>query len=938
MIISKTQCFRLPLWLSLTAIFTMSLNACTNDVKEQSGGTLADVDISGARHQKKRASKADSKSTEEIIEAYYQYIDNAAETDSSRRTALSRLADLELKASNKMLADSSDAHSEPPEYNQGLVKTILLLETSLRDYPKAKDNDKVLYQLAQAYDRAGRYNNGIDTLKQLIRQFPRSLHYPEAQFRVGEAAFVQGNYISAEDAYTEVILTPGNDNFHEKSLFKRGWTRYKQQFYTEALDDYVEAIVYHKFDKKKLFSDSENTQFEEYFRALGLAFSYNNRDGFIRDYYKNRADFPFIYKTYASVSSIYLKQERYTDAAEILNQFTRYHPKATELPEAELNVIAAWQAGGFTAKLYDALERFYVAYQPQSDYWKKNPDEQAKKLVDSKLRDYIVKVSSYFHSRYQNKNSNADFAQAEAWYQRYLRHYSSYANKESIYSLYGELLLSANQHQKAIGYFELAAFDGDITLDKKSAYAAITLSNQLTRSAQSAPDKPHWLNKHLSYALKFIELYPLDKRSQNIAVNAAQFAFQENLYKQAIQFASHIADNATEKARFIGNNIKAQSYLALEQYADAEAIYLELLESKSTTRKQIHTLYESIALVIFRQAENSEKDNDIDMAIYHFTRIAKILPTSKLAATGTFDAIALTMRTERWNQAIALIDIFSKAYPKHPLGDDVTKKLSVAYLNSNQKGKAAQEFERIAKLENNVEVKMAALWQAAELYEAKNDRDGAIRAYRSYANTYSTPYAPYMESMHKLSSLYDSIGDRQKSYFWRTRIRTTDAKATKRVKTDRTQFIASSSVLILAQQKQAEYSTRKLVEPLALSLRKKKSAMQESVKLYGQASTYGIAEITTEATYAIGSIYNDFSRALLTSERPKNLNSDELEQYQILIEDQAFPFEEKAIEFYETNLARVNDSTYTNWIQESFDELLVLFPVRYDRKGKINAY
>ncbi|HEY9049964.1 MAG TPA: hypothetical protein VIQ03_00375, partial [Gammaproteobacteria bacterium] len=62
------------------------------------------------------------------------------------------------------------------------------------------------------------------------------------------------------------------------------------------------------------------------------------------------------------------------------------------------------------------------------------------------------------------------------------------------------------------------------------------------------------------------------------------------------------------------------------------------------------------------------------------------------------------------------------------------------------------------------------------------------------------------------------------------------------------------------------------------------------------------------------------------------------EQYQILLEDQAFPFEEKAIEFYETNLARVKDGTYNEWIGKSHARLKQLFPVRYNREAKIDAY
>ena len=114
--------------------------------------------------------------------------------------------------------------------------------------------------------------------------------------------------------------------------------------------------------------------------------------------------------------------------------------------------------------------------------------------------------------------------------------------------------------------------------------------------------------------------------------------------------------------------------------------------------------------------------------------------------------------------------------------------------------------------------------------------------------------------------------------------------------------------------------------------------MLKSVNYYGQASQYGILEIVTQSTYSIAQIYSDFSKALLTSERPKKLNAEELEQYQILLEDQAFPFEEKAIEFYETNISRVKEGIYTDWIKQSHSRLKELFPARYNREAKMDAY
>ena len=67
----------------------------------------------------------------------------------------------------------------------------------------------------------------------------------------------------------------------------------------------------------------------------------------------------------------------------------------------------------------------------------------------------------------------------------------------------------------------------------------------------------------------------------------------------------------------------------------------------------------------------------------------------------------------------------------------------------------------------------------------------------------------------------------------------------------------------------------------------------------------------------------------MDSQRPKGLDELELEQYDILLEEQAFPFEEQAIGIFETNAQRAWTGTYDQWVKQSFSELEKLLPARY---------
>jgi len=105
--------------------------------------------------------------------------------------------------------------------------------------------------------------------------------------------------------------------------------------------------------------------------------------------------------------------------------------------------------------------------------------------------------------------------------------------------------------------------------------------------------------------------------------------------------------------------------------------------------------------------------------------------------------------------------------------------------------------------------------------------------------------------------------------------------------------------------------------------------MQNTIDAYTAAADYGVAEVTTAATFRLGEVYEVFADDLMTSERPPELDQAALEQYELLLEEQVFPFEEKAIDLYKVNTNRAADGVWDEWVQKSFERLAGLIPARY---------
>ena len=97
--------------------------------------------------------------------------------------------------------------------------------------------------------------------------------------------------------------------------------------------------------------------------------------------------------------------------------------------------------------------------------------------------------------------------------------------------------------------------------------------------------------------------------------------------------------------------------------------------------------------------------------------------------------------------------------------------------------------------------------------------------------------------------------------------------------------------------------------------------MSPRAKPKGEASLFQAAGLDRSAP-----------RPLADRLRPKKLSELELEQYNLLLEEQANPFEEKAIQTYENNLRRIGQGVYDEWIARSLQQLVVMAPAKYEKR------
>jgi tetratricopeptide (TPR) repeat protein len=136
----------------------------------------------------------------------------------------------------------------------------------------------------------------------------------------------------------------------------------------------------------------------------------------------------------------------------------------------------------------------------------------------------------------------------------------------------------------------------------------------------------------------------------------------------------------------------------------------------------------------------------------------------------------------------------------------------------------------------------------------------------------------------------------------------------------------------LAEPLYARFTEVELVQPFEQNLARKRELMDTAMRALESLIDYEVGEVTAAATFYMAEVYSGFSRSLLDSERPADLDSAELAEYEEVIEEEAFPFEELAIEVHEKNVELISAGIYNHWVEDSLARLAKLMPGRYAKE------
>jgi TolA-binding protein len=809
--------------------------------------------------------------------------------------------------------------------------------------------DELIYQTAKAQSFIGNEKESIKRLKMLTGLYPNSDLFDESKFRMAEAYFKIGDYAKAESAYKKILTFSQSNDFHQRSRFKLGWSIFKLERYEEAGKTAIETLDYYPAlaDALSVSAVGEEDQdlVEDTLKLLSILFTKQKNAETIETLQQTVSNKRYAFLLYDSLFRFYLAQDRFEDGALITDAYIKNYPKDFNAYLMAINTIKTYKKGGFDIQEWLAKESFVESFGITSAYWPLLTQKQTKEIKPI-VNLYLGELAHSYYVRMQNsikKNTEysvfSGFAKQSANY--YLELVSTNPkNKDNAQHLYlaGEALNRSSKTEsdfiKVIDIYEQAAYkyNRGFAVSVKAGYAAILGYDKLKKSEINGPKllAPNLIKKRQASIESYAQFFPDNINTPTILNDLANELFNERDFVKAQNISSKVVSSANAKPDVLYSSwlVNAHSAFELAAYKRAENAYKVALSFKHDKGRKI--LQERLAASIYKQAES---ENNIELSAALYLKVVDTVPNSSIVPQALYDASSQLLASKKWGQAIATLSHFQSAFPSHELYDDASEKLIFAFIENQEHVSAAEILESVSKTSHDKVKASNYLYRAADLYHKNGFEYEGVQLYEKFITTYKDMFDLNIEAHHLIVQFNEKSSNTKLANTWKNKLVKYEKQDVNK-RTDRSSFLASHAALTLAMIDFETFEKYKLTLPLKKSLAKKKTLLTGVVKKFESLVDYDVAEIISASTYQIAQVYRALAQDLMLSERPAELNELQLEQYNILLEEQAYPFEEQALDIYKINLSKVAGGQFDVWIKRSLSVLEDMNPAEYKREFK----
>jgi len=820
------------------------------------------------------------------------------------------------------------------------LKRPEVIELNEPQTPHFATRATLMYQLAHAQAVLGQQQASLATMRQWLNDQPRGWAAQELWFRLGEAEFAQQAYQQAGSSFAQAVALPGKLGVDAR--FMQGWAQYKQGQFDVAYDLFEQ--VYSQVDatqSKSQFQAPGKLQ-SEVQRVLLLTLAQLGGTTALTQRYPEQLPAQGL-----AVVKLLLKQQllerQYYEYHQTQQWFATHYKTHADAVQLALEDIAVLEQHQFFEAARAAKARFINNYDT---------------TASAASAGFALDLARYDGA---NGRSQAQLNQAVQWYQTALDLDLDKEERAPVLLALAELHLQLKQSAQSFAVFLAASQQaGESALGLQAGQGALAAIAQL--------DKPDADQRQLALELtqRLVREFPNEPAVQPLRIELAQGELAQKQWQKArdlvapllVQAVGFAEPNSNAPAPNRPSKRSASNTAQLEREAIEittasyynQALWPEAIKSfeqalvwaAQDNHKQLPTRWRLALAQSYRQQADAQlMSEDLAGARETLLRLSKRLPQSALVPGALFDAGELAAQQQQYPAAIANWSQLVKDYPQTEFSAKALLKLARSHQQLEQPLEAASWLQQALAASKDgkgpipAQQRAALTFETAQLWQQAGKPAFAKALLQHLLATEPVQSELWSQTATALVAL--SSTNATSTLALQNQITTTLAPHFEGLSPVGQSLMIASSVAV-AEQAQSQFVTIKLSNPLPVSLQQKQASLLEATERFEAILALEISPAYEQALYGLGQLKLEFAKALMDSERPSGLSELALEEYDMLLEEQAFPFEEQGLAYHKLNLERLWSGTNNQYSRDSLKQLQAYLPGQYQRDELVEGF
>jgi TolA-binding protein len=855
-------------------------------------------------------------------------------------------------------------------------------ERLIKEYPKFRKIDTVIYLYAFSLRDQGRLDEAVVYFKRLLKEYPRSRFRADAWMALAEYRFYeQQDYAGALHAYDQVRKFP-HSQLYGLALFKTAWCHWKL--------GHTELAAARFKDVLDLGNKARDRSPEEQKRAAELqdqALDYlvelfteddtkSAQDAY--DFLAQIGGKPYSVRVMRRLADTVYDQTRYERAAQAYIFVLSLDNKQLEAPILQQRIVESFQALGRGDRAAAEMRRLAVNYGPKSEWAKANSDHpEAVQKARGVAEGFIRNQAKNLHAQAQRNEKESRVVDKERYghaaeaYAFYLQQFPDAKDAVEVRYLRADILYFKLHDLRGAGteYLEVGKSKPVGASHKEALLQAMNAFEKLRPAAPAgAPrtKKRAVTNDDRRFAEAadlYATLFPNDKEIMTVIYKNGQFFYDYGDYDEAIKRFGLIIERypTSEVAGPAGDRL-LECLGAAKDYENIESWGRRLKATKAFSGKaDQQRLDDVIAGAMMKSGETYAAKEDYEKAATFFERVAKEYPASTFAPKALGNAGASFEKAGRPEQAVAAYKSLADRYPKAAEAPEALLVAAKIEESIASYGQAALLYEALASRYPQAPQAAPALRAAGILRQTMGQNDKAVAHYAAYEKQFkgraetrdiafqkallllekkdwkgaATAFAEFAHSYPddaRVIQAYvrEAEGHMKGGADGKAKEATDKALAWYRShkKEEDAALYAAEARYQQGELVFREFEAIKLAgrpRQLSRALEEKAKLLDQAKKVYLDVVSYRVPEWATAALLRVGQAYSGYARAIRNAKVPRDLNKEEQQIYRDELEKTVVVIEDKAVDAFRSGYAKALEigvyNKYTRALREGLAEL-----------------